>query len=137
MSAAEPRDVECGIVLVTHGEIGRALLDVAEFILGQSLAAVTFVPFRQSSMETTGASEILTAIRAADRGRGVLVLADVGGASPCNQVTRLLADSGAALVTGLNLAMLIRAWNYRQHDAQQLAKLAAEGAVRDIQEYQP
>jgi PTS system ascorbate-specific IIA component len=133
----EPQGTECGIVLVTHGQIGRALLDVAEFILDQSLATVSFVSFRQSSMETTGAGEILAAIQAADQGRGVLVLTDVGGASPCNQVTRLLADSGAALVTGLNLAMLIRAWNYRQQDAKHLAKLAAEGAVRDIREYQP
>jgi PTS system mannose-specific IIA component len=126
-----------GIVLVTHGQIGRSLLDVAEFILDQSLAEVAFISFRQSAMEHTGASEIMRAIAAADQGQGVLVLTDVGGASPCNQVTTLLADSGAALVTGLNLAMLIRAWNYRQRDARQLATLAAEGAVRDIREYQP
>jgi PTS system mannose-specific IIA component len=126
-----------GIVLVTHGQIGRALLEVAEFILGQSLAEVAFVSFRQSAMERTGATEILRAIKAADQGQGVVVLTDVGGASPCNQVTTLLADSGAAQVTGLNLAMLIRAWNHRQRDARQLATLAAEGAIRDIREYQP
>ena len=126
-----------GIVLVTHGQIGQSLLEVAEFILGQSLAEVTFVSFRQSAMESTGASEILRAIDAADQGQGVLVLADVGGASPCNQVTNLLTDSGAALVTGLNLAMLLRAWNYRQREPRELATLAAEGAVRDIREHQP
>jgi PTS system ascorbate-specific IIA component len=88
-------------------------------------------------LENTGAAEILGTIKAADQGQGVLVLADVGGASPCNHVSGLLADSGAVLVTGLNLAMLIRAWNYRQHEPRQLAKLATEGAIRDIREYQP
>jgi mannose/fructose-specific phosphotransferase system component IIA len=124
-----------GLVLVTHGQIGRSLLDVAEFILDQSLAEVGFVSFRQSAMEHTGTTEISDAIHTADQGQGVLVLTDIGGASPCNQVACLLPGSTAELVTGLNLAMLIRAWNYRQEPAPRLAVLAAEGAIRDIREF--
>lgn len=124
-----------GLVLVTHGQIGQSLLDVAEFILDQSLAEVKFVSFRQSAVEHTGAAEINATIRAANKGQGVLVLADICGASPCNQVTRLLQGPDVEMVTGLNLAMLLRAWNYRQQPPQQLAQLAAEGAIRDIREF--
>ncbi len=124
-----------GLVLVTHGQIGQSLLDVAEFILDEPLAEVRFVSFRQSAMEHTGEGEIKRAIEAADQGQGVLVLTDIGGASPFNQVVSLIPVSHAELVSGLNLAMLIRAWNYRQQVPHRLAVLAAEGAIRDIREF--
>ena len=137
MSTEPSSQAVTGLVLVTHGQIGRSFLDVAEFILAQSLAEVGFVSFRQSAMENTGEEEIKRAISAADRGQGVLVMTDIGGASPFNQVASVLQECAAELVTGLNLAMLIRAWNYRQQAAHRLARLAAEGAIRDIREYQP
>jgi mannose/fructose-specific phosphotransferase system component IIA len=126
-----------GLVLVTHGQIGQSMIDVAEFILGQSLGSVAFVSFRQSEMEHTGEEEIRNAIMNANQGQGVLVMTDIGGASPFNNVTRLLPECGAEMVNGLNLAMLIRAWNYRMQPAQQLAVLATEGAIRDIREFYP
>jgi PTS system ascorbate-specific IIA component len=126
---------ETGFVIVTHGQIGRSLIDVAEFILGQSLAAIHFVSFRQSEMEKTGDDEINRAIDSADQGYGVLVLTDIGGASPCNYVARLLPRDRVALVSGINLAMLIRVWNYRNKPLRQLVKLATDGAVRDITEH--
>jgi PTS system mannose-specific IIA component len=121
-----------GLVIVTHGQIGRAMLQVAEFILDQSLADIVFVSFRQSAADKTGNEEILSAIEATERGQGVLVLTDLGGASPCNQIIRLLSSSDATLVSGLNLAMLIRVWNYRNKPVKKLAQLAVEGAIRDI-----
>ncbi len=132
---SQPEGPATGLVLVTHGQIGQSLLDVAEFILDQSLAEVGFVSFRQSSMEHTGEAEIRRAIETANQGQGVLVLTDIGGASPFNQVASLIPSCAAELVTGLNLAMLIRAWNYRQQAPHRLAILAAEGAIRDIREF--
>ena len=121
-----------GIVLVTHGTIGRALIDVAEFILGQSLAEIGFVSFRQPALAETGDREILEALERANRGQGVLVMTDIGGASPHNQVALLLPNPGLALLSGLNLAMLIRAWNYRDRPPAELREIAAKGAVREI-----
>ena len=124
-----------GIVIVTHGQIGRSLIEVAEFILGVSLDEVRFLPFRQSSMQETGDDELLRAIAETNRGQGVLVLTDIGGASPCNRVARILESGDVAMVSGLNLAMLIRVWNYRQKPLAQLVDLATEGAIRDIKGY--
>lgn len=126
---------QTGLVVVTHGLIGRAMIEVAEFILGQSLAAIRFVSFRQSAMEKTGADEIRQAIDSADQGRGVLVMTDIGGASPSNYAATLLPATQVAMVSGLNLAMLIRVWGYRSKPLRQLVKLATEGAIRDIMEY--
>jgi mannose/fructose-specific phosphotransferase system component IIA len=131
----KPAGGPTGLVIVTHGEIGRSLIDVAEFILDQSLSAVRFVSFRQSEMEKTDDDEIHKAIESADQGCGVLVLTDIGGASPCNYTARLLPSAHLAVVSGINLAMLIRVWNYRDRPLRQLVKLATEGAIRDIVEH--
>jgi len=129
-----------GLVVVTHGTIGQAMIEVAEFILGQTLDDVRFVPFQQSSMAETGDAEILQAVRLADQGQGVLVMTDICGASPYNTVagniSRLGSEQNVVMTCGLNLAMLIRVWNYRDRPPADLAKLASDGAVRDIRECQ-
>jgi mannose/fructose-specific phosphotransferase system component IIA len=128
---------QTGLVLVTHGQIGQSLIDAAAFILDQPLTDVRFVSFRQSAMEETGEAEIRAAIDGAERGQGVLVLTDIGGASPFNSVTRLLQEGRITLVTGVNLAMLIRAWNYRDQPPARLVAMVAEGGIRDIREFNP
>ncbi len=123
-----------GLVLLTHGNIGRSLLEVAQFILGQPLDDVLTVSFQQSVMKNTGGDDIKQVIDRANQGKGVLILADLGGASPCNVATGLCDMPDVAVVSGLNLAMLIRTWTYRSEPLPQLVKIATEGAMRDIKE---
>ena len=124
-----------GIVIVTHGHSGQSLLDDAEFILGQSLANIRFIPFRQSSAHTTGNLEVRQAIKENDSGQGVLILTDLVGASPSNLVKGLLRNNHAMMVTGVNLAMLIRVWNYRDEPLESLAEKAVKGGKRGIENF--
>lgn len=124
-----------GIVIVTHGDTGQSLLDDAEFILGQSLAGIRFIPFRQSRAHTTGNLEVRQAIEDTDRGGGVLILTDLVGASPSNLVKNLLDEHHAMMVTGINLAMLIRVWNYRDAPLESLADKAVKGGMRGIESF--
>jgi mannose PTS system EIIA component len=123
-----------GLVLLTHGSIGHSLLEVAQFILGQSLDDVGVVSFQQSALKETGGDDIQQVVDRANQGNGVLVLADLGGASPCNYATGFCGCPDVAVVSGLNLAMLIRVWAYRAKPLRQLVKIATEGAIRDIKE---
>jgi PTS system ascorbate-specific IIA component len=120
---------------VTHGHSGQSLLDDAEFILGQSLADIRFIPFRQSRVHTTGNLEVRQAIKKNDSGQGVLVLTDLVGASPSNLVKGLLKDNHAKMVTGVNLAMLIRVCNYRDVSLESLAEKAVKGGKRGIETF--
>jgi PTS system mannose-specific IIA component len=120
---------------VTHGHSGQSLLDDAEFILGQSLADIRFIPFRQSRVHTTGNLEVRQAIKENDSGQGVLVLTDLVGASPSNLVKGLLKDNHAKMVTGVNLAMLIRVCNYRDVSLESLAEKAVKGGKRGIETF--
>ena len=122
-----------GIVIVTHGMTGRALIDVAESILGESLDDILFVPFSRSGARDADQQAVGEAMKsAAAAGGGVLVMTDLMGASPCNHIASLLDRYPAKLVTGLNLAMLIRVWNYRDCAPEELASKAVEGGRRDI-----
>lgn len=128
---------ETGLVIVTHGLIGQAMIEVAEFILDQSLSSLRFISYQQTGKSEIDHDEIHRQIAAMDSGNGVLVMTDLGGASPCNQVSELIKNEHMAVVTGLNLAMLLRVWNYRNKPLIQLAKLATEGAIRDVKEFHP
>jgi len=125
-----------GLVIVTHGTTGAALLEVAEFILAEPLSDVRFVSFRQSGANVTTTAEIEAAMAAADAGDGVLVLTDLIGASPSNLVAERLEAHGGVMVTGLNLAMLMSVWNYRGQPLGLLARKAVESGRRGVKIFQ-
>lgn len=127
-----------GIVVVTHGMTGRSLIEVAESILGESLDGILFVPFSRSGAHEDDAQAVREALeKAGAQGGGVLVMTDLMGASPCNQIASMLHRYPAKLVTGLNLAMLIRVWSYRDCPPEELARKAVEGGRRDIKVFVP
>ena len=97
-----------GVLLVTHGEIGTALLASASQILGGAPQQVaTLSVWRQDDPDdlVLRAKELLEQI---DAGDGVLVLTDLFGATPGNVVSRLLDDSQIEGVSGVSLPMLLR-----------------------------
>ena len=97
-----------GVLLVTHGEIGTALLASAAQILGAAPRQVaTLSVWRQDDPDdlTLRARELLEGI---DDGDGVLVLTDIFGATPGNVVSRLLQDGRVEGVSGVSLPMLLR-----------------------------
>ena len=125
-----------GLVIVTHGETGATLLNEAEFILGERLDAVQFIPFRHSESHRTEILQIHEAIEKAERGDGVLVLTDLMGASPSNRVAVLLEHYNAVMVTGVNLAMLLCVWANSGMPLGQLARKAADCGRRSVKIFQ-
>jgi PTS system ascorbate-specific IIA component len=123
-------------VVVTHGTTGRALLEVAEFILGESIAEIRFVPFRQSGDDITTSEQVEAALAEIDSGDGILVLTDLIGSSPSNLVAERLEAHNGVMVTGLNLAMLMCVWNYRKHPLGSLARKAVDGGRRGVKIFQ-
>jgi len=97
-----------GILIVTHGEIGTALLESASQILGQRPAQVsTLSVWRQDDPDdlVLRAREMMDQI---DAGDGVLILTDIFGATPGNVVSKLLQDGKVEGVSGVSLPMLLR-----------------------------
>ena len=67
-----------------------------------------------------------------DDGDGVLILTDIYGATPSNIACALHSGGGSRVVSGLNLPMLIRAFNYPDDDLTGLVERAREGGTRGI-----
>ena len=106
-----------GILIVTHGEIGKALLESATQILGARPAQVsTLSVWRQDDPDdlVLRAREMMDQI---DAGDGVLILTDIFGATPGNVVSKLLQDGRVEGVSGVSLPMLLRVLTGRNGSA--------------------
>lgn len=121
-----------GLVIVTHGQIGRAIVESAEFILDHSLDRIRCVAVTQSGAEMPDEDLMREVIASADEGEGVLVLTDLACASPSNIVEKQLQALNARAVSGINLPMLLRTWNYREEPLDQLAQRAVEGGLKGV-----
>ena len=75
-----------GVVIVTHGATGDSLIEMAEFLLGESMAEIRFVPFRQSGDNITTIDEVGSAMAAANT--GATVAAAESGSSPVSTSPR-------------------------------------------------
>jgi PTS system mannose-specific IIA component len=97
-----------GVLIVTHGEIGKSLLDSATQILGARPTQIsTLSVWRQDDPDdlVLRARELMDQI---DAGDGVLILTDIFGATPGNVVSKLLQDGKVEGVSGVSLPMLLR-----------------------------
>lgn len=113
-----------GIVLATHGKFAEGIKMSGEMVFGkqEDVEAVTLMP-------EMGPDDFKAALEGAvaklsDQNE-VLILADLWGGTPFNQSSGLLAEHDTwAIVTGLNLPMLIEALASRSGEmtAHELAK---------------
>jgi PTS system ascorbate-specific IIA component len=125
-----------GIVIVTHGKTGETLIQEAGFVLGTAMDDIHFVEFNRSDDSVSEVSKIHSSITRADSGDGVLVLTDLMGASPANLVADVLEEYHAVMVTGINLGMLIRVFNYRDQSLARVVRKAVEGGRRAVKIFQ-
>lgn len=117
-----------GILVVAHGDLGESLIDCATYVLGRR-------PERLLSLDLSdgGDPEGLLAqargrIAMLDEGDGVLILADVYGATPCNTVCRLVEPGRVEAVAGASVPMLLKAITYRREALNTLADRVVQGA---------
>jgi PTS system ascorbate-specific IIA component len=121
-----------GVLIVTHGEIGRALLESASQILGNAQTqTATLSVWRQDDPDdlVLRAREILDQI---DAGDGVLVLTDIFGATPGNVVSRLLEDGRVEGVSGVSLPMLLRVLASRNGSLSAAVQRAVSGGAEGV-----
>ena len=121
-----------GVLVVTHGSIGEALLTSAAQILGNPPAQVaTLSVWRQDDPDdlVLRARELLESL---DAGDGVLVLTDIFGATPGNVVSRLLQDGRIEGVSGVSLPMLLRVLSKRKGPLSAAVQRALSGGAEGV-----
>ena len=121
-----------GVLLVTHGEIGTALITSAAQILGSAQKQIaTLSVWRQDDPDDLNlrARELLEGL---DTGDGVLVLTDIFGATPGNVASRLLQNGRVEGVSGVSLPMLLRVLTGRNGSLASAVQRALSGGAEGV-----
>jgi len=106
--------MKVGVVVVTHGQLAAELLNAAEMIVGDlpHFTAVSIGWHDDVDLAREEIGRAIARVRAKvdtpDHPGGVLVLADMFGGTPANLGVTFLETDKVELITGLNLAMLMK-----------------------------
>jgi PTS system mannose-specific IIA component len=96
-----------GMVIVTHGAIGAQLLSALDSIVGPQKQARALAVGPEDDMDKCRA-DILSAIKDVNAGAGVVLLTDMFGGTPSNLALAAMPKTGALVLAGVNLPMLVK-----------------------------
>lgn len=103
-----------GILLVTHEQIGVALIEAAKFIVGSRPEAMEAVSINLNENAEKLRDKIAQGIKAVRQPKGVLILTDMFGGTPSNLSYSFLEEGRLEVLTGVNLPILIKAIDSRK-----------------------
>jgi len=125
-----------GIIIASHGEFAAGIHQSGSMIFGEQekVQVVTFMP-------NEGPDDLYAkfndAVASFDANDEVLVLADLWSGSPFNQASRVMGenpDRKFAIITGLNLPMLIQADTERMMDANAGVEAVVANIIKEAKE---
>jgi PTS system ascorbate-specific IIA component len=119
-----------GILIITHTDVGDALLKTAIKLVGSCplKTEIVNIPYDCTIEELRDkANNSLNALGTVD---GVLVLTDIYGSTPSNIAAQLNSTARIFIISGINLPMLVRIFNYPELELDELADKAIS-ASRD------
>lgn len=102
-----------GILIVTHCQLGEALIDASEFIIGSKPENTESVSIDLNVSAEKLRKIIADGMKRVSQEDGVLILTDMFGGTPSNLSYTFLEDGKVEVVSGVNLPMLIKAVNAR------------------------
>lgn len=121
-----------GLLIAAHGSLGESLIQSATYVLGKPPEGLCAIDLMQCPDQETMLKSARELIDNIDVGDGVLVLADIYGATPCNTICKLLRPGKVEAVAGVNLPMLLKALTYRNEALNLLADRAASGGSAGV-----
>ncbi|MEY3067929.1 MAG: hypothetical protein RLZ27_370, partial [Pseudomonadota bacterium] len=120
------------ILLITHGELGKSLIECATHVLGDKPLFLESLSIENDCTHESMFKQISEKINLLDQGDGVLILTDIFGATPCNIITKIIKPGKVSAIAGVNLPMLIRTISYRNEPFDSLISKAIQGAQDGI-----
>jgi len=112
-----------GIVIVTHSQLGDALIGAAEFIIGSRPGSIESISVDLSENAEKLRGKIDRGIQKVMGQEGVIILTDMFGGTPSNLSYSFLEEGHIEVLSGVNLPILIQAVNMRKK--MELDQLAA------------
>ncbi len=120
------------LLIVAHGTLGESLIQCASFVLGHRPEQLESLDLSVSDEPDEMLVWARAQIARMDQGKGVLILTDVYGATPCNTICKLIEHEHVEAVAGVNLPMLLKALTNRDDDLPLLIRKAVQGGQGGI-----
>ena len=120
-----------GMVLVTHGALAEEFRAALEHVVGaqENLATICIGP--DDDMEKRR-EDIVDAIVNVDKGKGVALLTDMFGGTPCNLAIGASQSDSVEVIYGANLPMLVKLAKCRDRSLAEASRCAVEAGVKYI-----
>ncbi len=121
-----------GILVVTHGNLARELVQAATRIVGE-VRELRALSIDWDDEVAAAENAIHEAVKKIDQGHGVLILTDMFGGTPTNISLSFLKEGAVEIITGVNLPMLIKFCNLRErNDLRSVADRIKEQGQKSI-----
>jgi PTS system mannose-specific IIA component len=111
-----------GILIVSHRQLGDAMIDCVEFIMGERPEALDSVSIDLRENAADLRKKIENGIKHVNSEQGVLILTDMFGGTPSNLSYSFLEEGRIEVISGVNLPILIKAVSLRKE--KELSELA-------------
>jgi mannose PTS system EIIA component len=118
-----------GLVIVTHGGLAQEFRAALEHVVGRQDHVETISIGPDDDMDRRRA-ELIAAVGRVKGDKGVVVLTDMFGGTPSNLAISVMEETGAEVVAGINLPMLIKLASVRKEASLEHAITAAKEAGR-------
>jgi len=126
-----------GILVITHNDVGDALVKTAVSLVGGCPMKTEIIGIAYDSNIDKLRHEANSKLESLQPCDGVLVLTDIYGSTPSNIAMQLNAGSDTHIISGINLPMLVRIFNYPDLDVNELAEKAISGGRDGVMPYRP
>lgn len=112
-----------GLVIITHGSLGREFRSALEHVVGPQTQLETIAVDDDLDKDML-LSKIRSCVKQVNHGDGVILLTDLFGSTPSNLAVDAMNGSPVELISGINLPMLISLATNRK--TTELAQLVSE-----------
>jgi len=120
-----------GLLIITHKNIGKSLLNAASAVLGHCPLKAITVSIENNCDPDQKSDIVKKHIKTLGSDEGILILTDLYGSTPSNIACRHVSNNIKA-VSGLNLPMLISVLNYPDLDLNQLIVKATSAGIKGV-----
>lgn len=122
------------LTLVTHDNIGSALLETCRNIFGEHPLPIQteLVSVHSGDSPEVISVKIKSSLSSSGSDCEHLILTDIFGATPCNIAIDTVRPFKAQMVSGLNLSMLLRIYSHPSDPLRELADTAVKGGIEGI-----
>ena len=122
-----------GFLIVTHSNLGQALIESVEFILNTKLENIFFISIDIKEDTNSLHKKIKNGVKKVQNNNGVIIFTDMFGGTPSNLSYSFLEDGKIEVISGVNLPMLLKAVNIRKKtDIKKMASILIENGKKSI-----